>query len=122
MTPDGDFSPDLRRIWAEDQAKCWICGFEDRTGCELHTHEIACGPFRKKALTNAAAWVRICMKCHLSQHGIHNYADWPIARQLALKKKHDPENYDRIAVNRLRCRADEAITEDEVDACLDTLR
>jgi hypothetical protein len=38
----------------------------------------------------------------------------PIARQLALKKMNDPGGYDRVQVNRLRGRADDAITEGEV--------
>jgi hypothetical protein len=39
----------------------------------------------------------------------------PVAGQLALKRLSDPAGYDRVAVNRLRGRADEAITEAEVD-------
>jgi len=38
-----------------------------------------------------------------------------IVTQLAMKKINDPECYDRVAVNRMRGRADEAVTEAEVD-------
>jgi len=38
----------------------------------------------------------------------------PIVRQLALKKINDPENYDRVQVNRIRRRDDEAVSEGEV--------
>lgn len=39
-----------------------------------------------------------------------------IARQLAFKRWFDPAWYDRVRVNRMRRRADEAVTEAEVNA------
>jgi hypothetical protein len=39
-----------------------------------------------------------------------------MARQLALKKLRDPANYDRVIVNRMRRRTDDAVTESDVDA------
>jgi cytochrome c553 len=87
-----------------------VCGIQEGIFTELQTHEIARGSFRSKALKSPSAWIRTCSLCH------ERHLDgMPIARQLAIKKKHDPEYYDRIAVNRLRNRADEAITENEVD-------
>ena len=53
----------------------------------------------------------MCVYCH--EHALGS-----IAMQLAMKKIHDPETYNRIAVNRLRGRADDAITEAEVDEML----
>jgi len=101
-----------RAEWAREHAQCMICG--ERWIDHLHVHEIACGPARAKALEEPATWLRLCWRCHLDDDGVHNYAVWPIVRQLALKKVHDPEHYDRVKVNELRGRAAEAITEAEV--------
>jgi len=44
-----------------------------------------------------------------------------IAQQLALKWLNDSENYDRVLVNRIRDRADNAVSEAEVLAELEKL-
>lgn len=100
-----------RDEWTYLFDKCMVCG---RKASEIH--EIACGPSRQKALEEPAAWLWLCAECHRGKNGVHNYAVWPISRQLAIKRRADPEHYDRVRVNRLRGRADEAITEAEVDA------
>lgn len=100
-----------RRQWSADHDYCMACGA--RRG--LETHEIASGPARQKALKIPATWLRLCNGCHQGDEGFDNYAVWPIVRQLALKKRCDPEYYDRVQVNLLRGRAPEAITEAEVD-------
>ncbi len=106
-----------REEWAEGQDYCWVCGWragEYRTGkWKLETHEIARGPARAAAMDCPAAWVRTCNVCHTYE--LDDLKRWPIARQLALKKKHDPEHYNRVAVNVLRHRDPEAITEAEVE-------
>ena len=88
-----------------------ICGSHRN----LETHEIANGPARQRALDEPATWLRLCGRCHRGPHGVHHKGHWPIVRQLALKKVCDSRNYDRVLVNRLRGRADDAITEEEVD-------
>ena len=104
-----------RDEWRETYLFCFACGKSSFSGAGLEIHEIACGPARKKALKEPSTWLRLCAECHRGKNGVHNYAVWPIARQLFLKKCHDPEHYDRVAANRLRGRADNAITEEEVD-------
>ncbi len=72
-------------------------------------HEIARGASRKAALTEPAAWIASCRHCHA------NLLDcMTIARQLAHKMIRDPENYDRVAVNVLRHRAPDAVSERDV--------
>jgi hypothetical protein len=79
----------------------------------LETHEIARGAYRARAIKEPAAWLRVCEGtsggCHTRLGGC------PVVIQLALKKKTDPEHYDRERVNQLRNRAPSAITEAEVD-------
>ena len=102
-----------RATWSQEQDRCMLCGKRggDHPLTRLETHEIARGPHRKKALECPAAFLRVCGFCHGDKLGT-------ITEQLAVKKFHDPECYDRVAVNHLRSRAPEAITEDEVDAAL----
>ena len=88
---------------------CMACG---RSGA-WDVHEIASGPARHKAIKEPCAWLLLCRPCH---NEMHDRTIWSITRQLALKKKMDPDNYDRIRVNELRGRHPEAITEEEVDA------
>jgi len=56
-----------------------------------------------------AAFLRLCWLCH------DIVESWPVARQLAMKRRCDPEFYDRVAVNLARGRQAEAITEQEVE-------
>ena len=99
---------DARLQFTMDCVDCMVCG---RQGTD--THEIARGAYRKQAVKQRCAWLRLCRECH---NAMDDYSEWPIARQLALKKLQDPQYYDRQAVNRLRGRHDNAITEGEVEA------
>lgn len=86
-----------------------------RSDCDrlaTDVHEIARGPARNKAIEVRACLLHLCRAHH---DDMDDYSQWPIARQLALKKYSDPEGYDRVAVNLIRGRAPEAITEEEVD-------
>jgi len=116
-----DLKPITRSEWRERWDGCMACGHKPWRGNHHEVHEIAGGPGRKAAMKDPAAWLYLCRTCHRGFAGVHDYEIWPIARQLALKKKRDPEHYDRVKVNQLRGRADEAITEAEVDAYLDTV-
>lgn len=112
-----------RAEWSLEHTECMVCGHVDRWPRWLETHEIACGPARQAALEEPATWLRACGEpCHQGKHGLHDYATWPIARQLALKKKCDPKYYDRKRVNGLRRREPDAITEDEVNEFLEKLK
>jgi hypothetical protein len=108
--------PITRDQWSEEHMVCMVCTAVSLSGENLETHEIASGPARQAALKEPAAWLRLCdgfiNGCHAA---IHGKSEWPIARQLALKWCCDPDNYDRVAVNLLRGRQPEAITEAEVD-------
>ena len=74
-------------------------------------HEIVRGPSRVTAYQERAAWLWLC-RSHHDEFG--DYAIWPLARQYALKAIVDLEHYDRVLLNRLRGRADNAIDEMEV--------
>lgn len=108
-----------REEWSGDHMLCMVCGYVSLSGENLETHEIARGTARAAAVTEPAAWLRVCgafaTNCH---DALGDYKQWPVVRQLALKKMLDPYHYDRVAVNLLRDREPEAITEDEVDKCV----
>lgn len=72
-------------------------------------HEIARGSFRGKSIEEPAAWIKTCR-----HHHDREFNGMPIATQLALKLLSDPENYDREAINRLRRRAPNAVSERDV--------
>jgi hypothetical protein len=106
-----------RTEWGKQFDRCFLCGAK---ACSvwppiLETHEIARGVDRDLAIKEPACWIRCCQPCHTQR-----LDSMPIATQLALKKHCDPENYDRVAVNRIRTRhyhngpVDDAITEGEV--------
>lgn len=101
-----------RTEWSKQFNFCWECGWprynHDDGKFRLETHEIARGPARSKSLLKPAAWVRFCNACHADVGSV--------THQLAIKCLHDPENYNREAVNLLRNRQPYAITEAEVDA------
>lgn len=108
--------------WSEEHAddNCWVCdlnfgSWKYRSDMVRQDHHIASGIYRKKSKDVPAALMVVCQACHLGNNGLHDRDVWPIARQLALKKLRDPKHYDRVTVNRLRGRVDEAITEAEVD-------
>lgn len=95
-----------REEWAWIHSTCFICG---RDGTDVH--EIARGSHRAAAVAHPAAWLKLCRLCHRDA-----VAAMPVARQLAYKMVHDPEHYNRLAVNNLRRRAPNAISEQEVAA------
>jgi hypothetical protein len=117
-----------REEWRATYLFCFACGrtsfrgegYDETIGpWHFEVHEIARGNHRKRALTEPAAWLQLCEGtnggCHTNMDGA------PIVYQLALKKMHDPEHYNRETVNRLRRRAADAITEAEVDAVVKQL-
>ena len=95
-----------RRAFIDEHRHCWVCG-NYGTQC----HEIACGPNRKTAIHYRQSYLALCPACH-SQ--IHDYSQWPIERQAALKKQHDKDYYDLALLNELRGRHAGAITEADI--------
>lgn len=96
-----------------DHPKCMICG---RDGTD--THEIARGAHREQSYGEREAWLQLCRFCHSD---VSSASEWPVARQLALKKAADPDYYNRVMVNNMRGRHVNAISEGEVDAHLASL-
>ncbi len=82
----------------------------DRVGTDIH--EIARGPARQQAISERACLLHLCREHH---DELGDYSQWPIARQLALKKWADRPGYDRQRVNEIRGRDPEAISELEVN-------
>ena len=96
--------------FAEQFQRCWLCGARQKhTWHGLDIHHIVRGARRARARGHRAALIRACRYCHTSR-----LDGMSIVRQLALKWLWDPEGYDLWAVNRLRGRADDAVTQDEV--------
>jgi hypothetical protein len=90
--------------------KCWLCGCPDAGGATtMEIHHIARGVHRAAGKNVRANLIRTCHYCHETR-----LASMPIAMQLALKFAHDPDHYDRVSVNRLRHRADNAVSEVDV--------
>lgn len=98
---------EARDQFAFEFTKCWVCGKHAHD-----THEIVRGAMRHLGYTHRSCWIRTCRRCHDQELG--DLSRWPVARQLALKKEHDPEHYDRVEVNLLRRRQPDSITESEV--------
>jgi hypothetical protein len=81
---------------------CQLCGLTQATA----VHEICSGPARKGALKHRETWLALCSTCH---HRMHDYSDFPIERQCALKLLADPEWFDLAMICFLRGRAETAI-------------
>lgn len=101
MKPDRD----------EYRAQFSICQWcSDKQASELH--EISRGAGRGSSLGVRAAWLHLCHDCHEEMGRLS------VPAQLAIKAISDPEGYDRVAVNRLRGRADDSISEQDVERWL----
>jgi len=98
--------------------RCMLCGATARESFppKLDIHHIARGVHRAKALNERCALLMVCPLCHEKR-----LDGMSVVTQLAIKKICDPDGYDRVQVNRLRSRADEAITESEVNTEVKTV-
>lgn len=98
--------------------QCMICrsAWRQKFPATLDVHEIARGGSRERAYQDRRAWLLLCREHH---EDMDDADEWPVARQYALKKLCDPDHYDRVWLNRCRDRADDAITEKEVDAFME---
>ena len=97
----------IEQEWLAKFVTCWACG-----GFVTGIHHMAKGSHRPLAIEKKFCWFAACWYCNSGQ--LEDYSIWPLARQLAHKRLHDPENYDRPAFNELRGRAPDAISADEV--------
>lgn len=113
----------LREAFAWEYDQCFACWDAWRSNpaipYRLETHEMARGCHRKEAYRDRATWLRLCRRCH---DQMDDYTQWPVAKQLALKKICDPDYYERVKVNKLRGRSDNAITKGEVDGWIKRLQ
>lgn len=83
----------VRRQFAEDNRRCWLCG----SAWEMHlqTHEICSGPGRRRGYGDRRAMVRVCDAWVRGCHDIvQSWSGDDMAMQYALKQLRDPENYD----------------------------
>ena len=91
---------------------CWYC---ENAPSEC-VHEMASGTGNRPAAFGLRfTWGAACGDCNchrLTDNG--ESGEWPHARQLAVKRINDKTHYDRVGFNRLRGRADNAISEAEV--------
>lgn len=103
---------EARRTWSRQFQHCWIC----QRPAE-HVHEIASRAQAPGRWADERNYLRACAVCNL------DLLEWlPEAAQLAMKLLYDPENYDRLFVNQLRGRAENAITESVVQGWAKLLR
>lgn len=97
----------LRDAFREEFPKCWLC-----PNPAVDVHEIVRGSSRWLAYGERCAWISVCrVPCH---DRLGRYDMWPLERQYAIKAIRDTEHYDRVALNRMRGRADDAISEQDV--------
>jgi hypothetical protein len=100
---------DERRAWAESFDRCFVCGDGVRWGLPLEVHEIASRAQAPGKWADVRNYMLTCRMCH------EDVLSWLCeAAQLALKSETDPLNYERVFINRIRGRADNAIAESEV--------
>jgi len=90
---------------------CFV-GYAEGRKCSggLQVHHIVRGSDRKHGEDDhPATWIRTCEWCHE-----HRLDGMQVEQQLAIKMLLDPGNYERVIVNRMRHRADDAISENDV--------
>jgi len=93
-------------LFAATFRRCWLCGARSH----LQIHHAARGSFRARARTERCCLIRTCATCHDAR-----LDGMPVVAQMALKHIYDPGFYDLVQFNRLRHRADHAITQADVD-------
>jgi hypothetical protein len=98
---------EFRMQYLSDHPKCIVCN-----GGSQCLHEMAKGVHRKGALGERCAVLAVCYQCNSGC--LEEYDSYPLSRQYALKYLQDPVGYDRVALNKLRGRAENAIDEKEV--------
>lgn len=89
----------LRHAFARNKQFCELCGLEGN----LETHEIGNGAAKEECEKHPGLWIALARECHDKVQG------WPKAKQLALRWLRDLQT-----LNRIRGRAPNAITWDEV--------
>lgn len=103
-----------RRSYVQEVGYCEVHWILDRVfiNDNLCCHEIARGVHRKAALKHRFAQLVACDECNMGR--LNDYSKCPIVRQLAIKLLSDSDWFDLAAFNKLRGRAEGAITLAEV--------
>lgn len=98
-----------RAAFRDEFPWCWFC--EEAAATDVHEMASGVGN-RAKAVQERFTWAAACNDCNC--HRLTDKSEWPLARQLAVKWINDRASFDRVAFNRLRGRADNAISWAEV--------
>ncbi|QDV78045.1 hypothetical protein [Botrimarina mediterranea] len=120
--------PAARKKFRKGVWLCQCCGkrFDrsDEGGQSLECHEMASGGSRTAALEHPECLLMLCgVDLKRGLLGCHKVVqDWPLDKQLALKKWSDPERYDRLLVLKVKRVASTFVTEEEVDARVEELK
>lgn len=109
-----------REAWREEMPpRCMKClkKFDDWRWSEIHEIE-------KRSQAPNNWWARcsailLCNPCHWE---MDDAAEWPHAKQLAIKWLRDPENFDLDAWLAIKPRPDSYVTVEEIEAWMQTLR
>lgn len=96
----------VARVWL-----CECCCKREATDC----HEITPAINRLIAFGDRAFWLAVCTWCNQTKLTATGRGDFPLARQLALKKLADPDWYDRERVLTKIGAPLSRVTETEVD-------
>lgn len=111
-----------REAFRREIGKCMLCGRADWHPVQLAVHEILRGRHRQKALAHRELWLLLCDGPGDTCHKI--VQDWPLAKQLCLKRHGDGLWLDLDCVREvygggvLVTMADLRSVEDEVRAAL----
>lgn len=98
-----------RAAFRDEFPWCWYC--EDAPATDVHEMASGVGN-RSKAVQERFTWGSSCNDCNCNR--LTDKREWPLERQLAVKWINDREFFERVAFNRLRGRADNAITMAEI--------
>jgi len=120
-------SREFRSDLCESTGACMICSaspartrYAIQEMNQLCCHEILNGPYREKVLKEPSCLLVLCWHCN--QEEVTDKSVWPVARQLAVLKKHAIDRYDLRRFLELRNpNAMRFLTEEDVDCWLETV-
>lgn len=105
---------DARNAYKEEFPVCPLTG-----SSIVECHEITSGwAGRAKGIVEPAVWLSVAPV--VNREWFTNKKEWPVQRQLALKKLVDPTRYDLAKFN--ECYTHGTVQQEDVDAWLDDVR
>jgi hypothetical protein len=99
---------DPRAQYVAEHFTCQVCHKRQATEC----HEIVRRSTKATSILFRSTYIATCGTCHRNE--LSDYSRYPIARQLAVKLVADADHFSLEEVNRLRGRAQTAITLSDV--------